>query len=383
MRRTGIAKLPLHWGKAPSWLLKRMKLMAGEIITIIVEEYGEDELLNRLSDPYWFQALGCVLGYDWHSSGITTVVTGVLKTAIDPTEHHIAIAGGKGKLSRETPIEIEKIGRTFDFSEDQVSALQYASRMSAKVDNAAIQASAPLYHHAFFVTNNGNWAVVQQGMNTQTKSARRYHWLSEHISDFINEPHDAILAERFETRVLDMTSRVSEESRRISVDLVKDDPRKFRNDFKSLRPTEQRALSEWMPGVDQRTRTVSVLSMPQRMNWEALKKAYEAQPANYEELLSTEGIGPATVKGLALVSDIVYGKAPSWKDPARFSFAFGGKDGIPYPVNRKAMDEAHHILKTAVEEAKVGHREKIEAFQRLRKFSLKSTETSEATQAAV
>ena len=382
MRRTGIAKLPLHWGKAPPWLISRMKRLAGQMVTIIVDEYGQDELLNRLSDPYWFQALGCVLGYDWHSSGVTTVVTGVLKGAIDPAEHHLAAAGGKGKFSRQTPSEIEQIGRTFGFSEDQVGALQYASRMSAKVDNAAIQANAPLYHHAFFVTDEGKWAVIQQGMNAQTRSARRYHWLSEHVSDFVDEPHDAILADQFGTKVLDMTARASEDSRKVSVDLVKDDPRKFKQEFKSMRPADQKALSEWLPGSDREDRTVQVLSMPKRMNWGALERAYESQPGSYEELLGTEGVGAATVKGLALVSEVIHGKAPSWKDPARFSFAFGGKDGIPYPVNRKSMDEAHHMLKSAVDEAKVGDREKLDAFQRLRKFALRTTEPVAAAEAA-
>ncbi len=373
MRRTGTAELPLHYGKAPPWLISRMRRLAGQIVTIIVDEHGEDELLQRLSDPYWFQALGCVLGYDWHSSGLTTVVTAVLKRAIKPEEHRLAAAGGKGRFSRRTPKEIGQIGCGFDFSDGRIRSLQYASRMSAKVDNAAIQAGAPLYHHAFFVTGDGKWAVIQQGMDTRDRTARRYHWLSEHVRDFVKEPHDAILAERKGDRVLDMTSKVSEGSRRTSTDLVKDGSNKIKREFRSLRPKGQRGLPEWMPGANENDRTVQFLSLPKRMNWSALEKAHELQPENYENLLSVEGIGPATVRGLALVSEVIYGEAPSWKDPAKFSFAFGGKDGVPYPVNRRAMDEAHHMLKSAVDEAKVGKQEKLKAIRRLKDFASKSS----------
>jgi len=368
MRKTGIAELPLHGGKAPPWLVSRMRRLAREIVTILIDEYGEDEFLRRLSDPYWFQSLGCVLAYDWHSSGLTTVTTAVLKHVIDSGEHHLAAAGGKGKFSRRTPKEIEQIGKTFGFSEDQVHSLQYASRMSAKIDNTAIQADSPLYHHAFFVTQEGKWAVIQQGMNVQDRTARRYHWLSEHVESFVNEPHDAILADKFRNRVLNMTARESEEARKVSTDLVKDDPRKLRRDFKSVLPPRQKTLSRWLVGREGEERVARILTMPRRMNWEALRQAYELQPKNFEELLSIEGIGPATVRGLALISEIIYGAEPSWKDPAKFSFAFGGKDGVPYPVNRKAMDEAWHILKSAVEEAKIGSREKLRAIRRLESF---------------
>ncbi|MEA1904295.1 MAG: DUF763 domain-containing protein [Candidatus Hadarchaeota archaeon] len=371
MERTGIAELPLHYGKAPPWLINRMRKLAGQIVAIVIDECGQDELLRRLSDPHWFQALGCVLGYDWHSSGLTTVVTAVLKQAVNPEEHRLAVAGGKGRFSRRTPKEIERFGEVFGFSEDQLHSLQYASRMSAKVDNAAIQAGCPLYHHTFFTTEDGRWAVIQQGMDTRDRTARRYHWISDHVKSFVDEPHEAIVSEVFKNQVLNMTARESEEPRRISTDLVKDDPQRVERDFKSLRPAKQRALSEWLPGVEGKNRSVRILTLPKRINWAALKQAYEFQPRNYEELLSTKGIGPATVRGLALVSEVIYGKSPSWKDPAKFSFAFGGKDGVPYPVNRRAMDEAHQMLKSAVDEAKIEKREKLKAFKRLSDFVVK------------
>lgn len=178
MKRTGVAKLPLHYGKAPRWLVLRMQKLAKEMVTVIVDGYGQDEFLRRISDPFWFQALGCVLGYDWHSSGVTTVLTGVLKNAINPTEQGFAVCGGKGKTSLQAPVEISRLGEKFGFSTSKIDRLQYASCMSAKVDNTAIQAGYPLYHHAFFVTERGKWAVVQQGMSAEDRTARRYHWVS-------------------------------------------------------------------------------------------------------------------------------------------------------------------------------------------------------------
>lgn len=371
MRKTGVTKLPLHGGKAPPWLVDRMKKLAKPIITIIVDEYGQVELLKRLSDPYWFQALGCVLGYDWHSSGLTTVTSAVLKQVMDPEEHGISVAGGKGRFSMKTPEEIGGLTKIFGFSLEQVDDLRRASRLSAKVDNAAIQDGAPLYHHTFFTAENGKWTVIQQGMNAEDRTARRYHWLSDHVSDFVDEPHDAIVAEKRKDFALDMTAKVSEGSRRTSTDLIKDNPDKVKREFKSLRPKGQRALPEWVPDSNKEDHTVQFLSLPKRMNWTALKEAYELQPENYEKLLELKGVGPATVRGLALVSEVVHGEPPSWRDPARFSFAFGGKDGVPYPVDKKAMDSAHQMLRSALNESKIKKREKLRAFKRLSDFTEK------------
>jgi len=343
-----------------------MKKLANEIVTIIVDKYGYDELLRRLSNPFWFQALGCVLGYDWHSSGVTTVVTGVLKSAINPEEHGFAVAGGKGKISLQTPIEIEKIGGAFNFSTQQIHSLKYASRMSAKVDNAAIQAGYPLYHHTFFVAENGRWVVIQQGMNTEDTTARRYHWLSDHVKSFVNEPHDAIVCDVVKANVLNMTAKESEESRKISADLVKDGPEKVKRNFTSLRFTHQKTLQEWLQReIVEKDYAVHVLTMPRNINWDALKKAYEIQPRNYEELLSIRGVGPATVRGLALVSEIIYGATPSWKDPVRYSFCVGGKDGVPFPIDKSSYDEIIETLRDAINKARVGDRDRLNALSRL------------------
>ncbi|MEM2319586.1 MAG: DUF763 domain-containing protein [Candidatus Bathyarchaeia archaeon] len=371
MQRTGVARLPLHDGKAPKWLVVRMRKLAKEIVSIIVDEYGSGEFLRRLSDPFWFQALGCVLGYDWHSSGVTTVVTGVLKQAIVPEEHGIAVCGGKGKVSRQTPLEIGKVGEIFDFSDSKVERLRYASRMSAKVDSAAIQAGYQLYHHAFFVDENGKWAVVQQGMCTRDRTARRFHWLSENLQSFVVEPHNAIVGDARREIALDMTAKESEGCRKASVDLACEPPKKIMRLIMSIRPSYQRSLEEWLPKTAQtgwREYPIDVLSMPTNINWEALQKVYEFKPRNYEEFLGFHGVGPATVRGLALVAELIYGEKPSWKDPVKFSFAYGGKDGVPYPVDRKAMDESIQLLRKAVEEARVGDRERLDALSRLRAF---------------
>jgi len=371
MQRTGVAKLPLHYGKAPKWLVVRMRKLANEIVTIIVDEYGTGEFLKRLSDPFWFQALGCVLGYDWHSSGVTTVVTGVLKQAVVPEEHGVAVCGGKGRVSRQTPLEIGWIGEKFGFSTAKIESLQYASRMSAKVDNVAIQAGYQLYHHAFFVDEDGRWAVIQQGMCPQDRTARRYHWLSEKVSSFVVEPHNAIVGDARREVALDMTAKESEGCRKASVDLACEPPRKIMRLIMSFRPAYQKSLENWLPETAQTAWTdykMDVLSMPANINWKALQEVYEFQPRNYEELLGLKGVGAATVRGLALIAELIYGEKPSWKDPVKYSFAYGGKDGVPHPVDRRAMDESIQILRRAVEEAKLGDKEKLNALKRLRVF---------------
>ena len=370
MYRTGVANLPLHGGKAPSWLTGRMRKMAKEIASIIIEEQGTANFIARLSDPYWFQAFGCVLAYDWHSSGVTTVVTGILKGALSPEEHGMAVCGGKGKTSRKTPSEIVAVGEKFGFSQETIDNLTYTSRMTAKVDNTAIQAGYQLYHHAFLVTKDEKWAVIQQGMSDEDRSARRYHWLSDNTKCFVEEPHNAIACNIKRERALNMVAKQSDAARKASVDLSKEPTRKLMNLIQSSsKPLNQSSLHQWLPKTsDPWMQTQTTLNMPRNINWDTLERVYEFQPQNYEELLSVKGVGPATVRGLALVAELVYGEAPSWDDPVKFSFAYGGKDGVPYPVNREAMDESIEILRQSVQEAKIGDKEKLESLQRLRRF---------------
>ncbi len=345
-----------------------MRGLASQIVTIVVDSYGVNEFLKRLSDTFWFQSLGCCLGYDWHSSGVTTVVTSVLKAVIEPNHHGLAVAGGKGRYSHKAPNEIEKMGEIFSWSEEQIASMKYASRMSAKIDNSAIQAGFPLYHHTFFASEKGEWSVIQQGMCGEKRIARRYHWHSARVDSYVNEPHNSIVCDIVRKNVLNMTAKESEECRKSSIDLVNDGLRRLKRLFNSLRPDEQSSLDKWLP-TKYWGRSYKSLSMPWNVNWKALEQVYESQPLNYEDFLSFKGVGPTTVRGLAYVSEIVYGRGPSWNDPVKFSFAYGGKDGVPRPVDRRAMDESIGFLKEAIEEAEIGREEKLKAFHRLGKLT--------------
>ncbi len=368
MSKTGVASLPLHPGKAPRWLFKRMVGLSRGIAEVIVYEYGTDELLRRLSNPFWFQAFSCVLGYDWHSSGTTTVTCGALKEAINSEDLGIVFCGGKGNASRNTLAEIETCGCTYNLSTSVVERLQYSSRMAAKVDNTAIQDGHTLYHHVFIFSENKRWAVIQQGMNTETKYARRYHWLSEDVKCFVCEPHNAIVGDDRQINVLDMTAKQSTSTQDVSVDLVNDHPSHLKEDWaKITRHDHQRTLDYWMSPCLKK-HSYPHLAMPRTINWQKLKEIYDVHPTNYEELLSLKGVGPNTVRALALISDFIYNEKPSWADPVRFSFTVGGKDGVPYPVDRKAMDESTEIIRMGVEEAKIGEKEKILALRRLKDF---------------
>jgi hypothetical protein len=374
MSKVGTAQLPLHGGKAPAYLFSRMTKLAREISLAIIHEYGTVELMQRLSDPYWFQAFGCVLGYDWHSSGVTTVVCGALKEAWKPiwNETGLYIAGGKGGTSRKTPSEILARGQDIKVSPD---SLVYASRMSAKVDNNALQDGYQIYHHSFLFDREGRWAVIQQGMNETNGYARRYHWLSETVSDFVDEPHAGIIAADT-TTPLNMTAHESDASRTASVQLSLEKPWKTLRELKRIQrafepQAELTAQSliyggEPTPDLDLPAHH-SILTRdlnPDRIAG-AFEAAYETQPQNFEELLGVKNVGPKTIRALALLSEIVYGAKPSFTDPARFSFAHGGKDKIPYAVDRTTYDRSIHILHTAVEKAKIGEKERLDAIKRL------------------
>ncbi len=353
-QRTGITNLPLHGGKAPPWLFSRMTRLAREITIAIVTEFGPQEMLRRLSDPFWFQALGCVLGYDWHSSGVTTTVCGALKEGTRglQTDLGLFIAGGKGRTSRKTPAEIESFGQVL---KTDPSSLVYASRMSAKVDNSALQDGYQLYHHTFFFTADGKWSVIQQGMNEINLYARRYHWLSEGVTDFVCEPHSAICSQG-KGEVLNLVAAESEQARDTITHLtVEDRPEKLVSQLKRLK----------------------TLDLPRRHHLELrdihpdrlakiFLRTFERQPENFATLLGLEGVGPKTLRALSLISEIVYEVPVSLRDPARYSFAHGGKDGHPYPVDRKTYDRSIELLHNALKKARVGDTEKIAAFKRLK-----------------
>jgi hypothetical protein len=344
-----------------------MRKLAKEIADIMIEEQGTDAFIQRLSDPYWFQAFGCVLAYDWHSSGVTTVVTGILKGALSPEEHGIAVCGGKGRTSKKTPSDIALAGGKFGFSEETIGTLTYNSKMAAKVDSTAIQTGYQLYHHAFLITKDAKWAVIQQGMSAEDRTARRYHWLSDNVTDFVVEPHNAIVGNVKRERALNMVAKDSEAARKASVDLANEPTRKLMNLIQSAaKPLNQKSLQDWLPKTDDLWRqTLTSLNMPRNISWDTLSRVYEFQPNNYEELLSVKGVGPATVRGLALIAELMYGEKPSWQDPVKYSFCLGGKDGVPFPVDRKSYDEIIEFFQNTVKRAKIGDKEQINALKRL------------------
>ena len=331
-----------------------MAKLAPEIVEAIVLAHGRSALLERLSDPYWFQAFGCVLGFDWHSSGVTTTVCGALKEGLAPRSHELGIfvAGGKGKTSLRTPHELREIGARLSMDGDR---LAYNSRMAAKVDSAAVQDGFGIYHHSFFLTADGEWAVVQQGMRPHDSSARRYHWLGSHVSDFVNEPHAAIASDEQGQQVLNLVAAESSPARKASTEFARLEPHT----------------------VDRELARVITLALPSR-HWVDVKRdinpghlrkvllsTYEAVPQHFEQLLAVPGVGPKAVRALALVADIVYGSPASTRDPARFSFAHGGKDGHPYPVNRDVYDHSVEWLREAVGKAKIGRTDRLDALKRL------------------
>ncbi|NLO89263.1 MAG: DUF763 domain-containing protein [Clostridia bacterium] len=355
--KTGSVNLPLHGGKCPPWLFNKMKNLSAVLLETVVLEYGPTEVLKRFSDPLWFQSFGCLLGFDWHSSGLTTTVCGAVKAALKERnwELGIFIAGGKGGTSRKTPQEIEEWGEKFAFPQE-ISKLVYASKMAAKVDSAALQDGYQLYHHTFIFTPEGNWAVVQQGMNEQTKYARRYHWLSRKTLEFVNEPHEAVCCNR-KGKILNLVASESEANRATAAALSREKPHKIVREFKKICTPKNLT----MPAFH---------NIPRAENLErALIKIYEKCPKGFEELLSLQGVGPKTIRALSLVAEVIYGAKPSYRDPVRYSFAHGGKDGTPYPVDRALYQNTINSLRKIVEEAKMESKDKIQMLKKLSNWS--------------
>lgn len=356
MKRSGIADLPLHYGHVPKWLAERMSKLGLAITEAIIDDYGKEEYLRRLSDPFWFQSLGCVLGMDWHSSGITTSVLGALKRAINPLskELGIYICGGKGKFSRNTPQELFIYGERNGLNAPE---LVRSSKLVAKVDNTAIQDGYQLYLHSFIVSNTGDWTVVQQGMHDANSSARRYHWYSKDFKSFTENPHAGICGIN-QGLILNMTALESEPAKASVMNMSLENP--------------NRILSE-----------ISYLTMPKHHDVKAkdidLKRlgamlwlAHEKQPKDFDELLLLEGLGPRTLQSLALVSEVIYGTPTRFQDPARFSFAHGGKDGHPFPVPLDIYDKSIQMLQRGIEKSKLGNQEKLRSINKLHQIVLQT-----------
>jgi hypothetical protein len=367
-RRAGSADLPLHGGHVPKWLADRMTRLGTVIAETIVHHYGRDEFLRRLAHPFWFQSFGCVMGMDWHSSGITTSVIGALKRGLTPLERELGlhVCGGRGSHSRKTPHELEKIGERVGFDG---AALARASRLVAKVDSAALQDGFDLYLHGFIVADDGAWVVVQQGMNGERRTARRYHWLSEGLTDFCDDPHSAIEGERGGT-IVNLADRRAKPSRTSQLDLLASiGPDGIARKLAAIEAPEpspesgpQPLLPHLVMPAHHDVRAENVVS---RRLHGALAAAADRGPADYTDLLLTPGIGARTVRALAMVAEVVHGAPCRFSDPARFSLAHGGKDGHPFPVPTLVYDETIRVLKSAVSKAKLGRDEELSALERL------------------
>ncbi len=366
MRRSGSADLPLHGGYVPKWLADRMTRLGAVISEAIVHHYGRDEYLRRLAHPFWFQSFGAVMGMDWHSSGITTSVLGALKRGLKPLSGELGlhVCGGRGKHSRQTPVELIGIGDRVGFDG---GALATASRLIAKVDSAAVQDGFDLYLHGFIVTDDGWWVVVQQGMNGERRQARRYHWLSEGLKSFVDEPHTAIEG-RAQGDIINLTDRRAADSRRTQLDLLADlGPDGITRELSSLTardeaPPAQAELPYLVLPAHHDVRAVDVHLRRLHGN---LAAAAERGPADFAELLLTPGVGARTVRALALVAEVIHGTPCRFSDPARFSLAHGGKDRHPFPVPIKVYDETIRVLKSAVAKAKLGQDDALFALTRL------------------
>ena len=410
IRNSGHADLPLHTGTVPRWLADRMMVLGTLITESLVENFGPDEVLVRLSDPLWFQSFGAVMGMDWHSSGITTSVMYALKRGLNPRakELGIYVCGGRGKYSRMTPDELLTIAGKEGMNGDE---LVRNSKLVAKVDNNAVQDGFQLYQHNFILTRNGNWAVVQQGMNTEEKKARRYHWCSTNLRSFVEEPHTGVVGDN-RGKILNLTDLQADKARGSILEMSREEPERMLKEIMQIgkpaseiillqnggvmgvspvrRGSEQRSASEGKAFPTQGELFPELVSQPE-MEIEkkgrsiimpahhevreqdvdlkrlggVLATAYEAQPQDFESLLLTPGLGPRTLQSLALVSEVIYGTPSRFTDPARFSFAHGGKDGHPFPVPLKIYDESIRVLRDSIEKSKLGYKDKSDCIRRL------------------
>lgn len=383
MIKRGLATFTLDTGICPPWLFQKMVSLGRSITEVLIDEYGPDEYIKRIADPVWFQSLGTILAFDWNASGLTTILTAALKEAIRDREKELGIfiAGGKGATSRKTPDQITDWGQRLNFSQDKTRSLVYSSKMSAKVDSSLVQDGYTLYHHAFFFSKNGSWTVVQQGMNTQNSTARRYHWYSDSFDSFVNEPHSGIASQAFRKKALNLVSKASFKNRKVSLELANSSYLTLMKDIQILRRhkselsktitlktgDEQLTIAS-LAGIEFTHHPVEMEDFSKSKYLEKiLARITQLKPQNYEKLLEIQGVGGKTMRALSLVSEIIYGADPSYEDPARYSFAHGGKDATPYPVDRDTYDKTIQILQNAVKRAKISPIEKDKALRRISK----------------
>jgi len=394
----GIATFTLDYGRCPRWLFERMVKLGREMTQVLVSEYGADEFVRRIADPVWFQSLGTVLAFDWNASGLTTILTAALKEAIRGQEKDLGIfiCGGKGKTSRKTPDEILGWGENLSLQQADVKSLVYNSKMAAKVDSSLVQDGFQIYHHSFFfsvkrspsgISGPSAWTVVQQGMNTVSQTARRYHWFSDTITDLVCEPHSGIASQIKQRSVLNLTAKESQKNQKISRQLATLGYGRFAKDIEiirkhsselsrmiALRLRSGRALRRQGESLtllelaDTEFSSHSVMAedfAKSRYLEKILNRLSDSQPKTYEALLATAGVGPKTIRALSLVSEVIYGAKPSYEDPARYSFAHGGKDATPYPVDRPTYDQTIRILSDVVRKSRINVVEKDKILRRI------------------
>jgi len=358
MKRSGLADLPLHGGRVPAWLASRMSTLGTAIAESVMRHYGRPALLSRLGDPFWFQALGTVMGMDWHSSGITTSVMSALKRGLNPRAHELGVyvCGGRGRQSRNTPGELRSIAERINLDGE---ALVRASRLTARVDNNAVADGFQIYLHSFVLTRDGDWAVVQQGMNEATRLARRYHWHSAAIRDFTSAPHTAIVGEHA-GRIMNLVDREARPAQDALLAITREDPSRTLADVRRL---TTRHLS--MPAHHD----VRATDVDEKRLGAVLALAHERDLRDFASFLLLEQLGPRTLQSLALIAEVVHGTPTRFDDPARFAFAHGGKDGHPFPVPLRVYDESIAVLRRALDSAKLGHTDKLGGFKRLDAFT--------------
>jgi len=358
--RTGITTMTLDWGQCPPWLFERMKRLGRVIALAVISEFGSEEFIRRLADPVWFQSLGTLMAFDWNASGLTVTTMAALKEALRGLEKDadIFICGGKGKTSRKTPEQIVSWSYSLGFDQISSDRLVYTSKLTAKVDSALVQDGFNLYHHNFIFNKKGQWTVVQQGMNTQIGRARRYHWLGTNVKNFLEEPHSGIATQARLPTVLDLTNKKSTQNKTMQLALLQDE----RSLYRSLKilaqpknPYHFKILE--LPGIEFRHHPVEHEFLSPQLA-KTINKAVISKPNNFERLLMTAGIGARTIRALSLVAEVVYGAKPSYEDPARYSFSFGGKDGTPYPVDRDTYDKTLSVLENAVRKSNLYLKEK-------------------------
>ncbi|HEU5412370.1 MAG TPA: DUF763 domain-containing protein [Candidatus Angelobacter sp.] len=366
MKRSGIADLPLHGGRVPPWLAERMTRLGTGICEAVLYYYGTSELLSRLSDPFWFQALGCVMGMDWHSSGITTSVMGALKRGLNPRAHELGIyvCGGRGRHSRKTPDELRAVAERANLNGEELAR---NSRLTARIDNNAIADGFQLYLHSFVVSSSGEWTVVQQGMNDATGLARRYHWHSASVRDFTSEPHTGIVGQSvIEDDIMNLVEHRARPAQNALLVMAHEHP--------------ERTLYEARKLVMPHHHDVRAENVDLKRLGAVLAVAYERDLRDFASLLLLDNLGPRTLQSLALVAEVVHGTPTRFADPARFSFAHGGKDGHPFPVPLKTYDQSLSVLRRSLDEAKVGRSEKLDGFARLDRL-VRNIEQTAAPQA--